>query len=146
MLVVDANVLVYAVNTAEPQHERSHRWLTDAFAGDETVGLPWSSLIAFLRVVTNPRLAARVVSYAAAADVVEAWLAQPVARIVEPGPGHWPIFRRLLHDVDARGGLVHDAHLAALAIEHDATLISFDADFGRFPELRWTRPGVDGAG
>ncbi len=140
MKLVDANVLLYAVNTDAPHHERSVRWLDDALSGADTVGFAWVVLLAFVRLVTKPELFPSPLRVAEAFDRVDAWLGAGPAVLVEPGRQHARICRRLLEQVGAGGNLVNDAHLAALAIEHGATIVSFDHDFGRFDGVRWTTP------
>jgi len=141
MRLVDANVLLYAVNRAAPNHERSRAWLDGALAGDEAVGFAWVALLAFLRLATHPSVFARPLDAGQAVDVVRSWLAQPSAVVVEPGPRHAEVLGGLLAEAGAAGNLVNDAHLAALAIEHAALISTFDAEFGRFRGVRWARPG-----
>jgi toxin-antitoxin system PIN domain toxin len=141
MRLVDANVLLYAVNRAAPHHGRSRTWLDEALAGDEAVGFSWVVLLAFLRLATHPSVFARPLDADQAVAVVRSWLAQPSAMVVEPGPRHAEVLGGLLAEAGAAGNLVNDAHLAALAIEHAALISTFDADFGRFRGVRWARPG-----
>lgn len=126
-----------------PQHEASRDWLQERLGGKTKVGLPWQSLTAFLRVVTNPRLFAPPVRTGAAWHAVESWLASPVAWIPTPTDRHAAILAGLLSD-DVHDDLVPDAHLAALAIEHGLTLCSTDGDFARFAGLRWQNPLLAG--
>lgn len=139
-MLVDANVLVYAVNRRAERHEAAARWLTEQLGGARRVGLPWQTIIAFLRIVTHPRLFERPLSPATASRQVGEWLAAPVAWIPEPGPEYPRILGGLLTEHDLRGNLVPDAALAALAIEHGVPLVSSDTDFARFRELRWENP------
>ena len=132
MRLVDANVLIYAVNESEPHHDRSRAWLDAALVGSETVGFTWVVLLAFLRLTTRVGLFPQPLSVGAATDRVRAWLAQPAAVIVEPGPRHGEVLSDLLLAVGAGGNLVSDAHLAALAIEQHAEIVTFDTDFIRF--------------
>ena len=132
MKIVDANVLIYAVNTAQRQHEPAHRWLLAALNGAEPIGLPWISLLAFMRVATNPRAFARPLMVADALAAVERWLNSPAAVLVEPSHRHFQVLSQLLTDVGTAGNLTTDAHLAALAHEHRAEVVSFDRDFERF--------------
>jgi uncharacterized protein len=138
--LVDANVLLYAVNRADPNHDRSRRWLDQALAGQETVGFSWIVLLAFLRLSTRPEIFPRPLSVEAATDTVRTWLAQPPCVQIEAGSRHIEVLARLLDEAGTGGNLVTDAHLAALAIEHRATVVTFDADFGRFAGVRWERP------
>jgi len=140
VILVDANVLIYAVNADLPQHGPARRWLEKALSGTETIGLPWVVILAFLRLTTSPRVFERPLAVQAALGYVEEWLAQPPATTVEPGPEHWPTFRRLVSDSGTGGNLTTDAHLAALALERGAALCTTDRDFARFPGLRLIHP------
>jgi toxin-antitoxin system PIN domain toxin len=142
MRIVDANVLLYAVNTTSAHHALARDWLDRALASDETVGLPWTSLLAFIRLATNPAVFPNPLPVDDALRVVRLWLAAPAALPVGPGDRHVAILSGLLASSGTGGNLVTDAHLAALAIEHDATLVSFDRDFGRFDGLAWELPGA----
>jgi toxin-antitoxin system PIN domain toxin len=130
--IVDANVLLYAVNRQSLQHQAAHRWLTDALSGNEVVGLPWVSLLAFIRLSTSRRIFASPLPAADAMKVVESWLAQPAAVTVEPTTRHTSVLRGLLEQAGTAGNLTTDAHIAALAIEHGGTVVTFDRDFERF--------------
>jgi toxin-antitoxin system PIN domain toxin len=140
VILVDANLLIYAVNEDAPLHRRAKGWLESALSGPETVGLPWTVLLAFLRVSTRPALFREPLSAEVAFDLIADWLDQPIATIVHPGPRHLPILRGLLLPLGVGGNLTSDAHLAALAIEHGAELCSSDGDFARFPGLKWRNP------
>jgi hypothetical protein len=137
---VDANLLIYAYNEAAFQHHAAKRWLSFTLSRTTLVYLSWSSIQAFVRIITNERLFRPALTPADAADAVESWLRAPNIRILEPGPRYWPIFRSLIVRHDVRGRLVSDAHLAALALEHDVTLFTADSDFGRFEGLRTRNP------
>jgi uncharacterized protein len=139
--LVDANVLLYAVNEDARHHERSRRWLDDALSGAETVAFAWVALLAFLRLVTREDLFPRPLTWEEASDRVESWLGAPPAVVVEPTTDHAGVLRRLLEPFGTGGNLVNDAHLAALAIEHRCTIVSFDHDFGRFDGVTWEPPG-----
>ncbi len=141
MKVVDANVLIYAVNTDAPRHEVAKRWLDDALNGSATVGLSWVAVLAFVRLSTKSNLFARPLAAAEALDIVGFWFEQPSVRLVEPTARHLEVVAGLLDAVATGGNLVNDAHLAALAIEHRGAVVSFDHDFARFPGLRWEMPG-----
>ena len=132
MKIVDANVLLYAVNRQSVEHAAAHRWLTGALSGNEVVGLPWVSLLAFIRLSTSRRIFAAPLPPADAMTVVESWLAQPAAVTVEPTIRHSSVLRGLLVQAGTAGNLTTDAHIAALAIEHGATVVTFDRDFERF--------------
>lgn len=140
MIVLDANILLYAYGAASPHHEKARVWLADAFSGAATVGLPWLSLAAFLRVVTNPRVPGFRRSVEEASRVVDEWLEQPNVRVLVPGEQHWLIFRQMITKGQATGPLVTDAQLAAVTIEYGGVLYSTDRDFARFPGLRWKNP------
>ncbi len=140
MRVVDANVLLYAVNADAPHHESSRSWLDGALSGGDTVGFTWLTVTAFLRLVTKPGLFAKPLSTDAAVAVVKAWLSAPSARVLEPTAQHLSVLDRLLRPLGTGGNLVSDAHLAAIAVEHRAEVVTFDSDFGRFDGVRWRRP------
>lgn len=141
-ILVDANLLIYAYNRAAQQHEAARDWLEARLSGDTLVGLPWPSLLAFLRIVTHPRLLPRAVETVDAWRQVENWLSSDVAWIPVPTERHAGILGPLLALPGVRANLVPDAELAALAIEHGLTLCSTDGDFVRFPGLRWQNPLV----
>ncbi len=139
-MLVDANILLYAVDTASPFHDKARMWLEAALNGPRRVGIPWQSLTAFVRIATNPRALAEPLSPDEAWEEVEAWLDAAVAWIPQPGHGHRQILGRLLRDLDLRANLVSDAVLAALCIEHGLTMVSADSDFARFTEIGWHNP------
>jgi len=141
LILVDANLLIYAVNAAAPQHIAARRWLDDRINNDAArVGLPWASLLAFLRLITNPRVFPRPLGMAEAWQQVDAWLNSGPAWAPTPTDRHAEILPRLLAAPGVHGNLVPDAHLAALAIEHGLELNSTDGDFARFDGLRWRNP------
>ena len=140
MILVDANLLVYAHAASLPQHERARSWLDTQLNGDTRVGMPWLSLLAFLRVMTNPRILERPESTMNAWRQVCAWLEVPVVWIPEATERHRDVLGRLLEQTAVTANLVPDAHLAALAIEHGLMLCSADGDFARFTTLRWRNP------
>lgn len=147
MNLVDANVLLYAVNEADPKHEACREWLDTSLNGAETVGFAWPVLLAFIRLSTKVDLFPKPLSVAGALDRVTAWTDQPPSTMVVPTPRHLSVLARLLAEVGTGGNLVSDAHLAALAVEFDATVITYDNDFDRFPGVRWQPPtGVTAAG
>jgi toxin-antitoxin system PIN domain toxin len=139
-MIVDVNVLLYAVNENAENHEPIRSWLEDALDGDETVGLPWIVLLGFVRIATNPRVFSAPLPVDEALDRVEQWLDAHVVTIVGEKTDHWRALRGLLEDTGTAGNLTTDAHLAACAITHDATLVSCDGDFARFEDLRWRNP------
>jgi toxin-antitoxin system PIN domain toxin len=146
VILLDANLLVYAHVAQFPQHERARAWLDARLAAALPVGLPWPTLLAFLRLVTNPRVFERPEPIEQAWRQVAAWLDSTAAWIPEPTERHREVLHRLLVGHRVHANLVPDAHLAALAIEHGLTLCSSDADFARFSGLRWHDPLRDGPG
>lgn len=139
-MIVDANILLYAVDEASPFHDDARTWLERALNGEQRVGLPWSSLWGFVRIATHPRALAEPLTPSEATSFVHDWLAAPVAWTPEPGPGHANVVADLLRRLDLRGGLVPDAVLAALCLEHGVSIVSADSDFARFPDLEWINP------
>jgi uncharacterized protein len=140
MILVDANILIYAVNSDSPLHQKAKAWLESTLSGPDTTGLSWIVLLAFLRLTTRPGIFQRPIAVNTAFNVVDAWLAQPSVVTVDPTAQHLRVMRDLLLPFGTGGNLTSDAHLAALAIEHGAELCSTDNDFGRFPRLRWRNP------
>ena len=140
MIVVDANLLIYAYNTASPLYKKSRDWLEEVFSGTEAVGLPWLSVAAFLRVTTNPKLHGRQYTFDEAAGIIEGWMAQANVRILAPSDDHWLQFRRMMAEGKASGPLISDAELAAVTVEYGGVLYTTDRDFARFPGLRWKNP------
>ena len=140
MILVDANLLIYARVRSFDQHVRAREWLDAELSGGTRVGLPWPSLLAFLRIVTNPRVFTRPDSLESAWAQVRAWVEADVAWIPQPTDRHRDVLEGLLATTDVRGNLIPDAHLAALAIEHGLALCSTDGDFARFGGLQWTNP------
>ena len=140
MILIDANLLIYAVNQDAPLNRKAKPWLQSVLSGKETVGFPWNVLLAFLRLTTRPGLFLRPLPMDTAFDLVASWLDQTSATIVHPGPRHLSVLRELLQPLGTGGNLTSDAHLAALAIEHGAELCSSDTDFARFPGLKWRNP------
>lgn len=141
MKLVDANVLVYAFNADAERHKEAKAWLDQALSGAASVGFAWAPLLAFTRLVSRAGLFPRPVSGDTAMEQVQEWLAQPSAEVVHPTERHPFVLAELLATVGHGGNLVNDAHLAALAIEHRAQVVSYDSDFDRFPGVRWHRPG-----
>jgi uncharacterized protein len=140
LILVDANLLIYAVNSGAPQHAAAQRWLDERLNGVVRVGLPWPSLMAFLRLATNPRVFQQPMGMTDAWSHVEAWLGCGSAWVPAPTTRHAEVLARLLARPGVHGNLVPDAHLAALAIEHGLELNSTDGDFARFAGLRWRNP------
>lgn len=139
--MVDANVLLYAVDAVSAHHEQSRRWLDSSLGGAEAIGLAWIALLAFLRIGTNPSILQSPMSVDEAAGQLEAWLGAPAAVVAEPTARHPGLLRGLLQEAGTAGNLTTDAHLAALAIEHGAEIVSYDRDFARFPGVRHRLPG-----
>ena len=140
MILVDANLLLYAANRTAPDHTRARTWLDDRLNGSVAVGLPWPSLLAFVRLTTNPAILKHPITTANAWRQVDEWLACEPAWTPVPGEGHRRIVGGFLKASWMTSQLVPDAHLAALAIEHGLTLQSTDGDFARFPGLKWENP------
>jgi toxin-antitoxin system PIN domain toxin len=136
----DANLLLYAVDESSSHHEPAIRWLEARLSGTETMGFAWVSLLTFLRLSTRPQVFTEPLTASSALDLVDEWLAQPCSVVLDPTARHGSILRTLLDAVGTAGNLTTDAHLAAIAIEHGAELCSADADFSRFPGLRWVNP------
>ncbi|MFZ5870228.1 MAG: type II toxin-antitoxin system VapC family toxin [Actinomycetota bacterium] len=140
MKLVDANVLLYAVNEDAEHHATARGWVDEALSGGATVGFAWVPLLAFLRLSTRHGLFPRPLALHDALAAVDDWLTAPAAEIVHPTPRHPLVLRRLLEAVGPGANLVNDAHLAALALEHHAEVVSYDNDFARFPGVVWERP------
>jgi toxin-antitoxin system PIN domain toxin len=140
--LVDANLLLYAINEDAPHHEVARGWLDGALGGREAVGFAWIVLLAFLRLSTRPGLFSRPLGAEEATAVVEGWLDRPPALTVAPTARHLGLLHGLLTSVGSAGNLVNDAHLAALAVEHGGEIVSFDGDFARFPGVRWHSPAA----
>ncbi|WP_022947267.1 type II toxin-antitoxin system VapC family toxin [Methylohalobius crimeensis] len=140
MILVDANLLLYAVNRDLPPHPTARIWFEDILSGNERVGFPWVVLLAFLRIATSKRIFERPLPVEKANAYVDEWLSQPVATTLVPGAAHWAILRNLLNQTGTGGNLTTDAHIAALALEHGCTVCSIDNDFKRFPGLRHIDP------
>jgi uncharacterized protein len=140
VILVDANILLYAEDSLSVLHEPARAWWDAQLSGSIPVCLCWPVLTAFIRIATNSRLHQRPLTVTEAAERVQSWIDQPCVRIIHPTEQHWNIFRRMLYDGNAIANLVSDAHLAALALEHNCELYSSDTDFARFPGLNWRNP------
>ena len=140
MILVDANLPLYAENEMCPEHEKARNWWDAQLSGTGPVCLCWPVLTAFIRIATNGRVFERPLTIEEAKQRVDSWLRQPSVRLVQATEQHWAILRELLAAGQATGHLVSDAHLAALAIEHGCRLYSTDADFARFPKVKWVNP------
>jgi uncharacterized protein len=140
VILVDANLLLYAEDSLSEHHDAARSWWDDRLSGTDLVCLCWPVLKAFVRIGTNPRLHQRPLTLREACDRVQSWLEQPCTLLIQPTDEHWAIFRRMLKEGNAIGNLVSDAHLAALAVEHNCVLQSTDTDFARFRSLKWNNP------
>ena len=140
MKLVDANLLLYAVDEGSPHHRVVKPWLEEQLSSSETVAFAWAVLLAFVRLATNPRVFDSPLTPEEALDLVDSWLDQPVAAVVHPTDRHSSVLRDLILALGTAGNLTSDCHLAALSIEHGAELCSADGDFARFPRVRWLNP------
>jgi len=140
MIVPDANLLLYAYNRADPNHRKALNWWSGLVEGTEPVGLPCLVTVGFLRLATGSAAFEQPLPSAMATLTVEEWLDQPHIDVLNPGPAHMRIWGDLIRATNASGNLVNDAHIAAIAIEHDAEVHTNDRDFARFPGLRWSNP------
>jgi len=140
MILIDANLLLYANDSSSPHHQPARDWLEAIFSKPEPVGLAWTTVLAFIRIGTSPRPLENPLSIDEATAIVTEWLERPMVTLVNPGERHWQILRDMMTKGQVRGPLVTDAHLAALAIEHGATLATTDRDFARFPGLKFFNP------
>ena len=140
MILVDANVLLYAEDSLSPYHDKARQWWDAQLSERSPVCLCWTVLTAFIRIGTNRRVFERPLSLKEAIHLVQSWVDQPCTRLIYPTEQHWQVLQELLEQGQAVGNLVTDAHLAALAIEHGCQLYSTDSDFARFPKLKWSNP------
>ena len=140
MILVDANLLIYATDADSPHHASARAWVEDILSGVTPVGLAWAVVLAFVRISTRPGILRRPYTPERALGFIDEWLAQPHVSVLDPGEHHWPILRNLLKATGTAGNLVPDAHLAALAIEHGCTIYSTDHDFKRFPGVEHINP------
>lgn len=140
MILVDANILLYAEDQLSPHHVSARTWWDAELSGSSPVCLCWTVLGAFIRIGTNPRVFEHPLSLDQAIARIQSWMDQPCTRIVRPTERHWVVFQQMLRGGQAVANLVTDAHLAALAAEHGCELVSTDSDFARFPGVRWCNP------
>lgn len=140
MKLPDVNLLVYAYDLSSPRNGPALGWLEETLSGSETVALAWPTLLGFVRISTNPAIFKDALTPEEALDLVDSWLAVPPTTVVHPTHRHAAVLREMLTPLGTAGNLTSDAHLAALAIEHGATLYSSDNDFARFPGVRWVDP------
>jgi toxin-antitoxin system PIN domain toxin len=140
VIVLDANLLLYAYDSASPHHANARHWIEQTFSSGETIGLPWQTITAFLRIVTNPKFPGERFRLEEAVEIVDRWLEQPNLRLLNPGDDHWSVLRKVIMDGQAPGPLVSDAQMAAITMEYGGVLYTTDRDFARFPGLRWKNP------
>lgn len=140
MILVDANLLIYAVDRDSPHHAPARRWLEEALSGSESIGIPWIAALAFVRITTHAGVVRKPLSIENAIGYIDGWLRQPFVNLVGPGEKHWLILRSLLTVSGAAGNLTSDAHVAALAIEQSAAVASADNDFRRFAGVTLINP------
>lgn len=140
MILIDANILIYAVNHDAPQHAVARDWLEETLSSTMVVGLPWIVLLAFLRLTTHHRILSKPMRAEQALSYIDGWLAQPFVRLLNPGERHWMILSRLLRNSGTAGNLTSDAHIAAIAIEQGYVVCSADNDYKRFDGLAHVNP------
>jgi uncharacterized protein len=140
MILVDVNLLLYAEDKSSEFHAAASTWWDDQLSGTEPVCLCWPVINAFIRIGTSPRVSRHPLTLTEATTRVQSWLDQPCVRIIQPTENHWKIFQQMLRVGNATANLVSDAHLAALAVEHNCVLESNDTDFARFRGLKWRNP------
>lgn len=140
MRIVDVNVLIYATDDQTKHHRAAKPWLDAAIDGGGTIGLPTAVTVGYIRLVTNPRIMVRPLDPTMASGIVRTWLALPNVIVPVPTHRHYDVLAELLEATGIGGNLVSDAHLGALAVEYGAEIWSYDADFGRFPGVRWRQP------
>jgi uncharacterized protein len=140
VIVVDANLLLYAYGESSPYHSKARTWLEATLSGADLVAFPWQTLAAFVRIATDPRVPGYRRSGHEVLRVINEWLEQPVVRVLAPGDHYWQIFQQMVMEGQAAGRLVSDAEIAALTIESGGVLHTSDRDFARFPGLRWVNP------
>jgi toxin-antitoxin system PIN domain toxin len=140
MIVPDINLLVYTYNSDAPLHQKARAWWESCLSESRSVGLPWAVLLGYLRLMTSRSVLQNPLSADEALGHIRSWLERPQVQILQPGSHHLDVMENLMRASGASGSLTTDVHLAALAIEHQAELHSNDADFSRFPGLRWNNP------
>ena len=141
MIIPDTNLLVYAYNNEVPQHVAARQWWEDMVAGNESVGIPWVVSTGFMRLMTNPRVVASPISTSDAVGYVREWFQHEHITPVNPGPDHLARLDQILQVAGRGGNLVPDAHIAAVAMEHEAEVHTYnESDFARFPGLQWRNP------
>ena len=143
MIILDANLLIYAYDAGAKEHTAARRWLEELFSSPQMIGLPIQTLGAFLRIITHSRLPGPRFSIEEAVEIVDEWLELPQLRLLVPGERHWDHLRRALLEGNACGPLVTDAQIAAVALEFSGIVHTNDRDFARFPGLRWANPLIE---
>ncbi len=140
MKIIDLNILIYGVNESSFYHTRAKEWLEGQLHGTESLGIPWIVTLGFLRIMTNGKIFPEPLGETQAIDLVDRWLTHPLVHIPAPKPDHWNLVRDLITEAGTAGNLTSDIHLAAITIQHGASLATLDDDFGRFRGLRWEKP------
>jgi uncharacterized protein len=140
VIVLDANLLLYAYDSTAANHRRARVWIEQTFSGGSLVGIPWQTVHAFLRIVTNTSLPGQRFTAEEAVEIVDQWLEQPNVRLLAPGEDHWRLLQQMMVSGQARGRTTTDAQLAAITLEYGGELCTTDRDFARFPNLRWSNP------
>lgn len=140
MMLIDANLLLYVKIRSFPEHQAARRWFDATINSGERIGIPWESIVAFIRVSTNARIFEQPLPIDAAWEQVSNWLTLPNVWIPVATDEHVKILNALVPFCKGSSGLIHDAHLAALAISHGLTVFSADGDFARFSGVRWKNP------
>jgi len=140
VIVLDANLLLYAYDSSAPNHRQAHAWIEQIFSGESIIGIPWQTVYAFLRIVTNPSLPGQRFTAGEAVEIVDQWLEQPNIHLLAPGEDHWRLLRQMIISGQARGRTITDAQLAAITLEYGGELCTTDRDFARFPNLSWSNP------
>lgn len=140
MIVPDVNLLIYAYNRDAPHHQAAKAWWEELLSSDRPVGLPWATMLGFLRLMTHRAVLVTPLEPGKSVAIVRSWHTRSNVTVLEPGPRHLELLGRLFEALGTAGRLATDAHLAALAIEHQGELCSNDTDFARFPGLRWRNP------
>jgi len=143
MIIPDVNMLIYAHNSTSPNHKAAKEWLENTISGPEKVGIPWVVILGFIRILSNPRLGSNPQNPITLSEITQNLLRFPSVSIITPGMRHLDIMMKLFRETQATGKLTTDIHLAALAMEHKAVLISNDTDFARFSNLKWHNPLKD---
>ena len=140
MIILDANILLYAYDAGAKQYSSARAYLEEVLSAPDPIGIPLQNILAFLRLSTKTGVLTAPYTMEEALAFVEAWLAQPQVRVLTPGERHWPILKHMLVAGQVRGALVTDAEIAALTVEYGGELQTNDRDFARFPGLRWKNP------